>query len=190
MVWVNFSISRLRDSCVDLKTKSVQTCQGARARNCAGSLKRTHTFIAGVESDAKEVLNQSGNSRCFDCDEDCSVHPWTSLTFGTVLCLECAGRHRSLGTHVSVVRSLTLDTITDDDVQMLLSRGNSRFDAFLREANGPSRTQWRTLSFHARYQSPAARLYKQHLAMEGRESRNFGCSACDAADTAVNAVND
>jgi len=43
----------------------------------------------------------------------CIVHyldpDWASLNLGTVLCIECSGVHRNLGTHLSRVRSLDLD---------------------------------------------------------------------------------
>ena len=34
---------------------------------------------------------------------------WASLNLGTVICIECSGIHRNLGTHLSRVRSLDLD---------------------------------------------------------------------------------
>lgn len=49
-----------------------------------------------------------GNSRCADCgaaDPD-----WGSLNLGVLVCIACSGAHRTLGVHVSRIRSLTLDT--------------------------------------------------------------------------------
>ena len=34
---------------------------------------------------------------------------WASLNLGIVLCIKCSGTHRSMGVHVSKVRSLNLD---------------------------------------------------------------------------------
>jgi len=34
---------------------------------------------------------------------------WASINLGIVLCIECSGIHRNLGTHVSRIRSLDLD---------------------------------------------------------------------------------
>jgi len=34
---------------------------------------------------------------------------WASLNLGTLICIDCSGIHRKIGTHISKVRSLTLD---------------------------------------------------------------------------------
>ncbi|CAM9179184.1 unnamed protein product, partial [Lampetra fluviatilis] len=55
-----------------------------------------------------QVQAVEGNSLCGDCG-----HPdprWSSINLGIALCIECSGIHRSLGVHVSKVRSLTLDS--------------------------------------------------------------------------------
>ena len=50
-----------------------------------------------------------GNEVCADCKAP--LPEWVSLNLGVIICLECSGIHRSLGTHVSKVRSLCLDKI-------------------------------------------------------------------------------
>jgi hypothetical protein len=54
-----------------------------------------------------------------------------SLAFSVVICLECAGLHRSLGVHISPVRSLTMDTWTDKMIHKMCQGGNKRFREYL-----------------------------------------------------------
>ena len=69
--------------------------------------------------------NDQGNCWCADCGSGSKVE-WVSINLGIILCIECSGIHRSLGTHISKVRSLTLDTtsFTTDVVELLLLVGN------------------------------------------------------------------
>ncbi|KAE8133138.1 hypothetical protein BDV38DRAFT_194172 [Aspergillus pseudotamarii] len=66
-----------------------------------------------------------GNNWCADCGSASKVE-WVSINLGIVLCIECSGIHRSLGTHISKVRSLTLDvnSFSNDIVEILLQIGN------------------------------------------------------------------
>ena len=66
-----------------------------------------------------------GNYWCADCQSTSKVE-WVSINLGIVLCIECSGIHRSLGTHISKVRSLTLDvrSFSTDIVEILLQIGN------------------------------------------------------------------
>ncbi|KAJ2023325.1 hypothetical protein IWW57_004163, partial [Coemansia sp. S610] len=64
------------------------------------------------------------NEYCADCG---TPRPeWCSLNLGCLLCIECSGIHRSLGTHISKVRSLTLDvtSFTPVTIAMMLATGN------------------------------------------------------------------
>ena len=53
-------------------------------------------------------------SICCDCTSlDVS---WASVNHGILLCLECAGRHRSLGVNISFIRSVYMDTWSREQV--------------------------------------------------------------------------
>ncbi|KAF9548140.1 hypothetical protein EC957_007168 [Mortierella hygrophila] len=48
------------------------------------------------------------NNFCAECG---AKNPdWCAINLGILICIECSGIHRSLGTHISKVRSFTLDT--------------------------------------------------------------------------------
>lgn len=69
--------------------------------------------------------NDQGNCWCADCGSGTKVE-WVSINLAIILCIECSGIHRSLGTHISKVRSLTLDitSFTTDIIELLLLVGN------------------------------------------------------------------
>ena len=69
------------------------------------------------------ISHVSGNDTCADCGHP--VAEWASLNLGIVICIQCSGIHRNLGTHVSKVRSLRLDTWTDTQLGVMRHVGNS-----------------------------------------------------------------
>ncbi|CAG8447502.1 11003_t:CDS:10 [Ambispora gerdemannii] len=71
-----------------------------------------------------QIMELPGNDICVDCK---SPGPqWASTNFGTLLCIECSGIHRSLGVHVSKVRSLTLDKWEPEAIEVMLKLGNEK----------------------------------------------------------------
>ncbi|XP_077526921.1 arf-GAP with dual PH domain-containing protein 1-like [Haemaphysalis longicornis] len=70
-----------------------------------------------------ELLKVPGNNECADCGRQ--DPEWASCNLGVFLCTECAGIHRSLGSHVSRVRSLRLDKWEDAQVDELAAVGNA-----------------------------------------------------------------
>mmetsp|Transcript_28404 Transcript_28404/g.61783 ORF Transcript_28404/g.61783 Transcript_28404/m.61783 type:complete len:324 (+) Transcript_28404:95-1066(+) len=87
-----------------------------------------------TEDEVKKILEVPGNDVCADC---VGQQPsWASVTFGAVLCSHAAGRHRSLGTHISRVFSLTLDKWEFADYERMLKTGNNAVNAEL-EVNLP-----------------------------------------------------
>ncbi|KAJ9256303.1 hypothetical protein DTO212C5_9046 [Paecilomyces variotii] len=64
-----------------------------------------------------------GNDRCADCS---AYNPgWASWNLGIFLCMRCAALHRKLGTHISKVKSLTMDSWTAEQVDNMKAHGNT-----------------------------------------------------------------
>uniref|UniRef100_A0A8C5EV91 ArfGAP with GTPase domain, ankyrin repeat and PH domain 3 n=1 Tax=Gouania willdenowi TaxID=441366 RepID=A0A8C5EV91_GOUWI len=78
---------------------SLQSCESIKNKSRLGSQSDAMTI--------QSIRNVRGNSFCVDCD---APNPdWASLNLGALMCIECSGIHRNLGTHLSRVRSLDLD---------------------------------------------------------------------------------
>ncbi|MES1913706.1 MAG: hypothetical protein MHM6MM_005874, partial [Cercozoa sp. M6MM] len=85
----------------------------------------------------EDLLAQPGNECCADCE---SPSPdWASINLGVLVCIVCAGVHRSLGVEYSKVRSIDMDTnCWDADLlQFMRERGNQQQNAFY-EARCPA----------------------------------------------------
>ncbi|KAJ5566242.1 hypothetical protein N7535_007880 [Penicillium sp. DV-2018c] len=100
-----------------------RTTVGARpgyVRHDSNSFEENPARLLQVVRDADQ-----GNNWCADCGSSSKVE-WVSINLGIILCIECSGIHRSLGTHISKIRSLTLDvhSFSNDIVEILLQIGN------------------------------------------------------------------
>jgi len=112
---------------------AAQTVANVYRRTTVGGDRRpsyVRTDSNSYSEDPTKLLQEirardQGNTWCADCASGIRTE-WVSINLGIVLCIECSGIHRSLGTHVSKVRSLTLDTLafTSDIVEIIMQVGN------------------------------------------------------------------
>mmetsp|Transcript_14596 Transcript_14596/g.30189 ORF Transcript_14596/g.30189 Transcript_14596/m.30189 type:complete len:497 (+) Transcript_14596:220-1710(+) len=114
-------------------------------------------------ADQAIVKAMPGNAVCADCGQ--KNPQWASVSFGNVFCLECSGIHRSLGVHISFVRSIAMDSWTDKQMKLMKAGGNKKCNDYLKSKGIAPNTPVK-----AKYESDVAQLYKECLKarVEGR----------------------
>ncbi|XP_047398989.1 arf-GAP with GTPase, ANK repeat and PH domain-containing protein 1 isoform X1 [Sciurus carolinensis] len=105
----------------------------ASLQSCESSKNKSRLTSQSEAMALQSIRNIRGNSHCVDCD---TQNPnWASLNLGALMCIECSGIHRNLGTHLSRVRSLDLDDWPLELIKVMSSIGNELANSVWEESS-------------------------------------------------------
>lgn len=80
----------------------------------------------------RNLVKMPDNRVCADCKRNDTR--WAAWNIGCFLCIRCSGIHRSMGTHISRVKSIDLDMWTEEQMASVKKWGNKRVNLYW-EAN-------------------------------------------------------
>ncbi|XP_071807621.1 uncharacterized protein [Asterias amurensis] len=84
---------------------------------------KTKNIQDKYQSILSRLLREEDNKYCADCDA--KGPRWASWNLAVFLCIRCAGIHRNLGVHVSRVKSVNLDSWTEEQIMSVENGGNT-----------------------------------------------------------------
>eukprot|EP01090_Pellita_catalonica_P009631 TRINITY_DN2075_c0_g1_i1.p1 TRINITY_DN2075_c0_g1~~TRINITY_DN2075_c0_g1_i1.p1 ORF type:complete len:888 (+),score=176.31 TRINITY_DN2075_c0_g1_i1:252-2915(+) len=119
---INHWAKAIDEVCAGCLQESVEKSVSERSEleDISGDLRKK------IALDLQQVYSMQGNDVCADCHAP--KPQWVLMNRGVFICIDCAGVHRRLGSHISVVRSLWLDRWTMEQIDFMRRNGNTRFN--------------------------------------------------------------
>lgn len=108
-----------------------------------------------------KLQSKKPNQTCVDCD---AYNPqWASVNCACFFCIKCAGTHRSLGVHLSFVRSVGMDEWNDRQLACMKVGGNAQLRKFWSDQGFPS-----SISSQDKYDNEAMEAYRAYIKAKAR----------------------
>ncbi len=118
-------------------------------------------MMKDYKSKVSDISKKDENLRCIDCN---AMYPkWVSIYYGTFMCLECAGVHRSLGIYLDSIKSVGLDVWEVNAYLSVKYGGNKQFLDYLSKYGNTEK------NIENKYRQEKVIKYSQDLARRIKE---------------------
>ena len=163
---------------LDSRQWQFQVCSQEEGEEWVSAIQlQIHSSLRGTpawkthNSETECLRKVPGNDYCADCGAENPA--WASLNLGTLICIECSGIHRNLGTHISKVRSLDLDSWTEPHLALLQGIGNTLANSVWEHTLQSGNSSSSSLQFWMKPGTDSSREDKENFIKSKYLSKNF-----------------
>ena len=134
-----------------------------------------HNLVQNVLSFFGHCSSRAAMNKTLFADPD-----WASLNLGVLICIECSGIHRQLGSHISRVRSLDLDEWPPGHLSVMAAVGNRLANSVWEAALPPGQKPTPQSSQEERERYIVAKYSKKEFLTPWPQGASFSSSLVDA----------